>query len=690
VLFCDLVASTERQQHLGDDAADEFRRLVFAALYAAADSTHGDVVKTTGDGVMVVFRDSAVDAVACASRMHDDVEALAVDPPAQLRVGVSAGEAATEDHDWYGTPVVEAARLCAVAAAGQTLVTDVVRALVGTRGGHNVCPVGAISLKGIARPVAVAEVARTPLVTPSTPRRTTTPRRRTRRWLAALATAATAGGVLAFVVVPSHSEQTRAAAEGYTPRIETSRCPSSVRAIVRAATCGSLLVPEDRAQPGDRWVRVKFTRYPARRAKRAVDPVIEIATALDNAEIVDDPAQSPVRDEADLIVFGGRGLGSSAPSLTCPEFGDFAPDILRHPQNDPATVAKGTAALRACHDRLTSAGVALDHYGALDEADDVIDLAGALHLRAVNLQAVWDGARVALAVARKAPAIVRSMYLLDPEAPRSSFMANPTASLGAAFDRYVALCEADRRCHAAYPNLAQAFRDVVTQQAAHPEIAIPTDVVSGVLRVSVEQPPVLLDGNRVAQGLAAALTSSLRNMPLLAAGIAHPNPTVNASLALAQNFPLVIKDFPWAGFLSRMCSYDVHTRSAGAAVAATTRPELAGYDDPTFRWTCAAWNVRMEPQVAFAPVSSDAPTFVVEQGLDPRRDPAALAQLRAGLTRLSVLSFATLPGGALPGDFPPCLNRLRRQFVRDPNRTLRTAACARQSPPIGFVVPTPA
>jgi len=49
VLFCDLVASTERQQRLGDDAADGFRRLFLSALYAAADATHGDVVKSMGD-----------------------------------------------------------------------------------------------------------------------------------------------------------------------------------------------------------------------------------------------------------------------------------------------------------------------------------------------------------------------------------------------------------------------------------------------------------------------------------------------------------------------------------------------------------------------------------------------------------------------------------------------------------------
>jgi hypothetical protein len=54
-----------------------------------------------------------------------------------------------------------------------------------------------------------------------------------------------------------------------------------------------------------------------------------------------------------------------------------------------------------------------------------------------------------------------------------------------------------------------------------------------------------------------------------------------------------------------------------------------------------------------------------------------------------VLPFATLPGGAAPGDFPQCYGNLRRQLVHDPSAALDTATCARQSPRIDFLVPTP-
>ena len=49
--------------------------------------------------------------------------------PLTIRVGVSAGDVTLEDGDCFGTPVVEASRLCAAADGGQILVAEVVTVL---------------------------------------------------------------------------------------------------------------------------------------------------------------------------------------------------------------------------------------------------------------------------------------------------------------------------------------------------------------------------------------------------------------------------------------------------------------------------------------------------------------------------------------------------------------------------------
>jgi class 3 adenylate cyclase len=160
MLFADLVSSTERQSRMGDDASDEFRRRLFGALRHAAEQSRGDVIKYLGDGLMVVFRASTLDALTCALVMHEN--AASIDPfdPPLLRIGISAGEVSEDDGDVFGMPVIEAARLCAAAQPSQTLATDVVRALVGNRGRFELASVGDLELKGIPEPVATVQLRR--------------------------------------------------------------------------------------------------------------------------------------------------------------------------------------------------------------------------------------------------------------------------------------------------------------------------------------------------------------------------------------------------------------------------------------------------------------------------------------------------------------------------------------------------
>jgi class 3 adenylate cyclase len=164
VLFCDLVDSTALATELGDVAADEVRREVFAALRSEVTANRGTEVKHLGDGLMVSFASNA-DAARTACAMQQRIDALghARSLPLALRVGISAGEATFEDEDWFGTPVVEASRLCSAASAGQVLVADVVRVLLGSRAEVPLTPVGELELKGLPVPLAACEIDWSPI-----------------------------------------------------------------------------------------------------------------------------------------------------------------------------------------------------------------------------------------------------------------------------------------------------------------------------------------------------------------------------------------------------------------------------------------------------------------------------------------------------------------------------------------------
>jgi len=156
ILFTDLVGSTAMWHHHSDEAADALRREHFEALRVAVAEHGGREVKSTGDGLMVVFT-SATAAVRCAVAMQRATTGAERGP--QLRVGIDAGEPIDDDGDVYGTPVIVASRLCDAADAGEILVSDLVRQVAGRRSAELLQPAGSVRLKGIADPVAVAQVA---------------------------------------------------------------------------------------------------------------------------------------------------------------------------------------------------------------------------------------------------------------------------------------------------------------------------------------------------------------------------------------------------------------------------------------------------------------------------------------------------------------------------------------------------
>jgi class 3 adenylate cyclase/tetratricopeptide (TPR) repeat protein len=164
LVFTDIVESTARAERLGPEAADADRRAHFEALRGAIDQHGGREVKNLGDGLMVAFA-SVTDAVAGAVALQQAAELAgrADGDPVRIRVGLSSGDVDEEDGDYFGGPVVEAARLCAAADSGQILATEVVRLLAGGRGNHVFEPVGALELKGLDAPVEACSVHWDPL-----------------------------------------------------------------------------------------------------------------------------------------------------------------------------------------------------------------------------------------------------------------------------------------------------------------------------------------------------------------------------------------------------------------------------------------------------------------------------------------------------------------------------------------------
>jgi class 3 adenylate cyclase len=124
MLFTDLVGSTEAAARLGDAAWHELLSRHYESIRRQLDRFGGREIETTGDGMLTTF-DAAGTAVHCAAEIVRDAVWLGL----HVRCGVHTGEVQQLDTRVRGLAVHEAARVMALAAADEVLVSETTRAL---------------------------------------------------------------------------------------------------------------------------------------------------------------------------------------------------------------------------------------------------------------------------------------------------------------------------------------------------------------------------------------------------------------------------------------------------------------------------------------------------------------------------------------------------------------------------------
>lgn len=696
VLFCDVVGSTERLVRLGDIAADEHRRELFAGLTEAVRRNGGEVVKHLGDGLMVVFPRSAVRALSCASDLHVAARAVDPDDPVQLRVGISAGEVTHEHDDWFGLPVVEAARLCGAAAPDQTLANSVIRHLVGSRAvDHRITDVGAIPLKGLAAPLPAVQidwlddpsplVAPVPMAAPAAIDHDVTDRPARRRRgttlaIAAAVTVALVGGGLAWSADGdgaggARAERTAATSRrlgtprGYRPVLRTTDCSPEVADAAPDAICRELIVPESRSNPDGPKVAVPVT------SRYAEDPRADPVVLVDVNEPI---TTTSLAEVADVHALGLRGFAEGdRPALDCPELREEWDATLGLRADDAGATSRRVDAARRCADRLRAEGVQLEGYDMAEVADDIRDLVIADELAPVNLAGGGFATVAVTAFARSAADAVSSVLLTSPVSPGSSPVGDPVQSLRTSFDRLIGLCGDSPDCTAAHPDLAATYRERFDQLEASPEsVTTPSLIGTGPHRV-------LLDGRRWAAALEAALYSSDR-LGLVPEAIDGASAELTASTGIDEDARFFIAPTARAAAtLSYMCSYDAHPNRT-AEISASAAPQFAGANEVSFAPICEAWGVPSEFDRLSRPLVGDVPVLLAQGSLSVSGANEWGEEMHAQLDRSTLVRFPTMSADVAYSP-PPCLRRMRNGFLVDPALPVDVAACEGQSPPIEFV-----
>jgi class 3 adenylate cyclase len=129
VMFTDIVGSTERAGELGDAKWRELLAKHEEAVRRELGRFRGREVKALGDGFLATF-DGPARGIQCAQVIAEAVRPLGL----EVRIGLHTGEVEMMGDDVGGIAVHIAARIGALAEAGEVLVSSTVKDLVAGSG----------------------------------------------------------------------------------------------------------------------------------------------------------------------------------------------------------------------------------------------------------------------------------------------------------------------------------------------------------------------------------------------------------------------------------------------------------------------------------------------------------------------------------------------------------------------------
>jgi class 3 adenylate cyclase len=143
VLFTDIVDSTARSATLGDAHWDSLRLTHDQIVRSQLGRFRGHEIRTMGDGFLATF-DGPARGIRCAFELARAVQPLGI----EIRAGLHTGEVAIDRDDVSGIAVSIGARVGALAAPSEVLVSQTVKDLVAGSG-ITFADAGEYELKGV-------------------------------------------------------------------------------------------------------------------------------------------------------------------------------------------------------------------------------------------------------------------------------------------------------------------------------------------------------------------------------------------------------------------------------------------------------------------------------------------------------------------------------------------------------------
>ena len=451
------------------------------------------------------------------------------------------------------------------------------------------------------------------------------------------------------------------------PTFEAGPCPFPAGTIPAGerVDCGSLIVPEDHAQPGGGAIRLAVAILRTHNPAPAPDPILFLADGPGGGSLdwlgFFVAGANDLREKRDIILLDPRGAGYSQPSLYCYEFDSLERAARARKLSLAQSQALDVQTAAACHDRLAAAGVHLAAYTTAASAADIKDLRLALGYQSWNVYGIGYGSRLALEVLRDFPDGVRSVVLDAALPPQAAWWDTAASNANRALGAFFAACGKQAACGAAYPNLAVTFGDAVDRLNATPLTVQVAEDGTGNLS------PELVTGQSLVAGAAQALTDPRLGLtPYLPLVIAQLD---TANLSVAQSFAQALLTGKPARNSGVWYSVQCHDEAPFADPARIQSDALAfalyralSLGDSTLA-ICSGWGVGQADPAENQPVHSDVPALVLAGAFDPL-EPPLWGQLAA--STLSHSYYYLLGGAGHGASLAGCGQVLTVQFVENP------------------------
>jgi pimeloyl-ACP methyl ester carboxylesterase len=431
--------------------------------------------------------------------------------------------------------------------------------------------------------------------------------------------------------------------------------------------CGYLVVPEDRAQPEGKQVKLPVAIFHTQNPQPKPDPVIYLAPGGGFNQLYILPfSMKPVGDailrDRDFVVYNQRGAPLGEPALPCRGYGNLLDRLARNGDlSREERMTEKIAFLRDCRDDLVEQGIDLEMYNTTTNATDANDLRIALGYERANYYGMSYGASLGLALIRDHPEGVRSIILDSVQPPQVAPNSERAPNVYRAFNKLFAACAADDYCSRTYPDLETTFYQVIDDLNANPatttEPGFEVSYDGGVFSEAIYLMLHIAQADAVPRAIYRAAAGDFRDIDSYIPDI------LNAGSA--SDFDVISEGV----FYSLTCREEVPFDSYenAVALAADLPPVLADhylFHFALWQFTlCEVWGIEPGDPVVNEPIVSDVPALILAGQFDPIT-PSEWGQLAAEtLSNSFFYEFPNLGHGVMTGG---CALEIGLQFLDDP------------------------